>query len=194
MYYVMTCPDIVTEFDEGLLAIQDGFIPGNARNWGDGQAYGPDTEVPNPIEIPFERFQDYDGPPPEMSDSLIPVMSKRLREALDGAGIDNIQYYPAVLVDAASGERHEVFAFKVIGLVKAMDREESDFFSFDGDMLLDTSIQGLSIDEEAAQGLLLFRLAENTAALIVHEKIKAQVEAAGIDAIEFIDPEDFVQL
>ena len=130
----------------------------------------------------------------ELVDLGITVMSKRLREALDRAGVDNIEYYPAVLTNTETGEKYEYFAFKVIGLVAAADLDSSEYTSFDGDALIDTSFETLAIDESKAHGLKLFRLAENINALMVHEEVKNVIEESGINTLDFLKPDEFVQI
>ncbi len=55
-------------------------------------------------------------------------------------------------------------------------------------------IHELSLDESKIKGLLIFRLAENTNTIIVHESVKQAVESAGIDTVSFIKPEDYMHL
>lgn len=42
------------------------------------------------------------------------------------------------------------------------------------------------------RGTLMFRLAEAVNAIVIHEKVKAAVQAAGIDTLTFMPPEDWV--
>ena len=50
----------------------------------------------------------------------------------------------------------------------------------------------LVLDPAKIQGLRMFRLAENTSAIIVHRSVKAAVEAAGNPHVKFEKPSDFM--
>ena len=43
-----------------------------------------------------------------------------------------------------------------------------------------------------AGGRLMFRLAENTSAILVHRSVRDAIEAAGIEAVRFVEPADFL--
>ena len=45
----------------------------------------------------------------------------------------------------------------------------------------------LTIDAKKAGGILLFRLAESENAIVVHERVKKGVQAAGIPGMTFYD-------
>jgi len=194
MYYVLRCPPFVNEKGEALLEIHNCFRAGNVRNWGDGKAPKSDTEVPTPLDIEFEAFRGYAGSPRELVDVCIPIMSARLASALKEAGVDNVVFYPARLKNKATGQVYDYFAFKVVGLVAAADMSKSQWSSYDGTTVGDTSFTTLVLDENKAGGLLMFRLAENFSALVVHERVRDRVFASGIDTLLFVKPEDWVHL
>ena len=49
----------------------------------------------------------------------------------------------------------------------------------------------LSVDEVKAKDLLLFRLAENVTAVLVHEQVKSAVEASGITNLTWFKSESW---
>lgn len=194
MYYVLDCDFPLNENGEALLEVHNCFRIGGIRNWKNGKPLNPKNEIPDPIPIDYETFRGYQGPPVEMLDLCIPIMSARLHDALTDSGVDNVEFLPVKLTNRATGEMHKYFAFKVIGLVSAAESSESIISSFDGDQLIDSSIEKLVIDPGRAHGLFFFRLAENVNALIVHNQVKSHIEKRGIDTLKFLKPEEYVQL
>lgn len=57
-----------------------------------------------------------------------------------------------------------------------------------GSTMGDADFHALIIDESKTAGLLLFRLAENISAIVVHERVKQSIEAAGIPGFAFYGP------
>jgi hypothetical protein len=57
--------------------------------------------------------------------------------------------------------------------------------------MISTDFHALSIDESKARGLLIFRLAENITAVLVHEHVKKQVERSGIGTLTWLAPEEW---
>ena len=120
----------------------------------------------------------------------IPVMHNSLVEALQSAGVNNLELFPARITNPNTGEVHEDYqAFNVVGLVSAADLENSTLMNeADTPTLLDTDFDSLVIDESKTMGFRLFRLAENCSAIVVDEKVKAAIEERGIPGIVFYGP------
>lgn len=194
MYFILDCALPLNENGEALMEIHNCFKVGNARNWKNGKPFKPNVSFPIPIEIDYEPYREYNGPPVEMLDICIPIMSKRLKEAVELSGVDNIDFFPAILTNTDTGAKYDYFAFKVIGLIAAADMGSSEFSSFDEDGLIDTSVESLVIDDKKAHALKVFRLAENINALMVNEEVKKFLENSGINTLNFLKPEEFVQL
>jgi hypothetical protein len=57
--------------------------------------------------------------------------------------------------------------------------------------MISMDFNSLAIDEAAAGGALLFRLAESVNAIVVHERVRRHLEASGITTLTFIEPEDW---
>lgn len=147
-----------------------------------------------PVEIRVVRHGGYVGTPDEYYDNSIPLVSQRLREALDAAGVDNIRYLPVTLCDSESAVTHPYFAFNLIGLVDAVDLRKSALHSHDGDFVGDSAISDLAVDGSAARGLSMFRLRQKFSVVLVHRRVKAAIERVGIPTVKFIAPEDLVAL
>jgi hypothetical protein len=98
-----------------------------------------------------------------------PLMRQDLVDALEAAGVDNLELYRAIVRDPVTGkEWHDYRAFNVLGLVAA---------AFEN--------PGLGIDESRTMGLFLFRLAEAPTIIVVHKRVMEAVLRRAIPGIEF---------
>ncbi len=145
------------------------------------------------VEEPFyDDDEDETVTPPSRPKVLFdaeafPVMRIDLFETLKSAGVDNLETFPARLKDEVNNITHTNYvAFNVIGLVAAADLDRSVLMPHENRASLhSTDFDALVIDESKTRGLLLFRLAENCSAIVVHHLIKEAVEKAGIPGIIF---------
>jgi len=149
---------------------------------------------PGPVVIEAVPHEGYTGHPVELNDGSIPLMSKRIREALDAAGVDNIVYFPVTLRNPETGQTYEYFAFNLIGLVAAADLGQSNIASTDGDFTGDSQVYDLALDESKCGGFAMFRLKEKFSAIVVHRRVKETIESRGITALTFMKPEDYMHL
>ena len=126
MYFLMDCERITTEDGEAQLEIHNHIKAGNVWGWRDGKPLEPDEEnVPTPIVIDFDPFRGYQGPPEELFDVGVPLMSARLAEAITEAGVANVLFFKTTLRNTVSGETYEYQTFKLVGLVAAADLKKS---------------------------------------------------------------------
>jgi hypothetical protein len=158
------------------------------NNWMGGE-YN-DFDVPQPVvyELKDDRYEMEEPPNIRvMSDSLpVPVMHNSLCEALLAAGVDNIQYYDAVIRDLKRGIDHTDYkAFNIVGVVAAADMTASTMMGTSDSTLIDADFDRLVLDEKKCNGMLLFRLAENITAIVVSEVVKNEVEKRGIKGMFF---------
>ena len=124
-----------------------------------------------------------------MYEDAIPIMRDELIRALQKAGVDNLEFFPAVLQDPGQGKEYDNFkAFNVVGLVACADPEASVLMGTSNSTRIDVDFESLVIDETKTGGALLFRLAESVSAVVVHEKVKTEVEASGIEGMIFLGP------
>lgn len=178
-YFVM-----VGEGKHPVMPIASG--PDFPGNWYLGR---PITDaVPQPLVYTLDP--DYGGKPKAMyGEKAIPVMRDDVVAALTGAGVDNIQYFDALLKDPASGTEYRNYkAFNIVGLVACADMSASQLMGTAPARIGDTDFASLVIDESKAGGMLMFRLAENIGAIVVHERVKQAIEAAGIPGFVFYGP------
>jgi len=99
----------------------------------------------------------------------VPLMSKRFVELLVGAGVDNLQLFPAIVkskVDETIWE--DYFAVNVLGLIACADLSKSTY-----NEIIPGSyrFRELSIDVEKINDALLFRLQEDSPTLIMHSSV-----------------------
>jgi hypothetical protein len=158
------------------------------RSWTTGRKFASDPPLPVPVSIePGEG-----GVLPELTDVPLPLMSRRLADCLTAAGVANIDYYPVEVVDVESGRKiTDLVSFNLIGLVAAADLAASGAVAPDGP-LISVDFDGVVLDPLKARGAQMFRLAEAVSAIVVHERIKQVIEAAGIDTLTFVPPEEWV--
>ena len=193
MYYILDCEIPENENGEALMKIHNSFkIGGVRRIWRDGKEFKLEkSDIPQPIMIDFDTFRGYKGPPIELEDLGIPLMSVRLAETLTEAGVDNIYFYKAILKDTTTGEEYDYRAYKLIGRVAAVDLGKSNWKSYDNQPVSDTSFKSLALDADKAEAsvLLMFRLEENINAWMIHEKVRDHLVAKSFDTLKFIKPE-----
>jgi hypothetical protein len=151
------------------------------------------SEVPDPLEI------DIDPLGPQL-DEMVPslpdvftisglVLSQRLYQTIVDFGVDNLDVYPAVMIDSQTKQRFPHFyAVNVVGLIAAADMVKSRATVAPGGPLRDIAFDHLVIDEAKARGALMFRLAESTANVWLHPSLVEHIKAAGFPGIEFFHP------
>lgn len=147
------------------------------------------------VEVPVARFVA--DPKQKLDDYLFnlpawPLCSGKLRQALQEAGVQNVQYFPAHVVTKdgkALSSDYRVANF--LGRVKCLDWDRSvvdPTYRADG---LAIHIDKLVLDTRAIKGQKLFRMEENSTVLLVAQSLRAQIESLGITGVRFTDPSDF---
>ncbi|MCU0634210.1 MAG: hypothetical protein MUE41_04995 [Gemmatimonadaceae bacterium] len=179
MYYVMTCEGVDPATDIG-----------KAPDFPDGPWYRgtPVTaRVREPLKYALDR--DYRGELLAYYQHAHPLMRRDLLDALSAAGVDNLQTFAATLRDPwRKVDLDDYRAVNVIGVVRAADAERSARAGTGGGALIDADFAALTIDPKSPDGLLLFRLAENVSAIVVHERVKRTIEQRAIPGMTFYEP------
>jgi hypothetical protein len=122
-----------------------------------------------------------------------PLFHKELVAALQECGVDNLEVFPVRITDTRTGEVcDDYLAVNFVGLVKAADMGTSQATPHSPDELIDTDFDSVTINEGAAKGFKMFRLAESVNALVVHRSIKEHLESKGGFELTFTEPEDWV--
>jgi hypothetical protein len=161
--------------------------------WRAGQRHS--LQVPSPLEFtlkPLKANASDHGPElPEYFKGSIPLFRNDLLAAMLEGGVDNLEGYDAVLVEPDGSKRHhEHKAINIIGVISAADMARSDATVHANGPLIDVDFDSLAIDEKKTRGALIFRLAESTNAILVHEKLKNHLQARGFTKLEFLDTKD----
>jgi hypothetical protein len=151
--------------------------------------------VPDPLEFTLKpmnaRSADHGPAMPSYLKARSPLFRDDLVDAMRACGVDNLDVYEAIISDPDSGERRRDYkAINIIGLVAAADMARSTATVHPGGPLIDVDFDDLVVDEAKAQGLLLFRLAESTNGILVHERLKRFLLAKGFDDLAFHDPRE----
>ena len=99
-------------------------------------------------------------------------MVKKILNAFQAAGCDNLQFFPAIINSDGKVNWDNYFAINVLCLISAADLflSKSIKISERPSGLKFLGFQDLVIDPKKAQGFF-FRLAENPLEIIVHERI-----------------------
>lgn len=121
-----------------------------------------------------------------------PIMCNDLIEALRVAGVNNLQLFPAIVRDPATGTEHNNYqAFNVVGVVSAADMDNSVLMGTSESKMIDVDFDSLALDEKKAAPFKMFRLAENVSAIIVAKSVKEEVERRKIPGMRFYNPADW---
>lgn len=121
----------------------------------------------------------------------IPLFSPRMEEALASAGVDNVDYYEAIVTHRASGASRPYRAANVIGQIAALDRDRSVFQQFPGSELIADEIENLVLREDRAGNVQLFRLAEYDLLIVASERVKRALESIDAIGVVLLPPEEW---
>lgn len=189
MYYVMS---YVVPQDEngGYFDVEDGLEFEGVDSWSLGRPFA--VRLPEPIAIDLAVVDDYTGPPSDMYDGNMCLMSARLVEALQAAGVDNLQTFRVALRNSETSETFDYRAVNIIGVVAAADLGESVWTSHDPEPLFDVNFDSLALDETKAGGVLMFRLAENTGVILVHESVRDRLVKLDLPGLVFVEGKQWV--
>ncbi len=185
-HYMLECYQPI-EWDD--MALLEGVDFDDVGSWRLGKRF--EFKPPNPVVVKIMPGNPDDLIELYNDDAL--VMNKRLLAALQEAGVDNLDVYPCVIVNEGTGFRTEDYvAVNLIGLVKAVDIDNSNVTGEGSDHLLDTDFDGLAIDPEKAKDYLMFRLAENTSAIVIHRSVKEHLVEKGFTMLSYVEPKDWI--
>ncbi len=129
---------------------------------------------------------------PEPSDFLelpCPFVSDAMRRALDAAGVDNVEYFPAQVVRQYDEDEvlAHYWAANVVGAVACAAPPADATAAADAD----DARPSFRVDPRRARGFGLFRLAEDRRLLIVSEAVADALRAAGLRGLVLQAPEAF---
>lgn len=128
-------------------------------------------EMPVPIE--YEVDTDIGGSYLPTTFLPDPVFKIDFINALKLSGVDNFDQYEARIINSETGDRIQGYAvLNIIGKVACADMDASE-----AELLIEDQhvIRELVIDPAKTQGTLMFRLAQWTQMILIHDKITSQL-------------------
>lgn len=147
-------------------------------------AGAPMRDIQEPVKVVLaagrDRVSDY-------IDTPCAIVSDRMRNALERAGVDNIQYLRATLEQRVSERTFSGYWIaNVFGALACVDRQESVIEnaseSYAGDL------RGFKIDLRATYDLRLFRIAEDRRLIAAHARVRSVLEGAQLQGVLHQDP------
>jgi hypothetical protein len=196
-YFVLKC---MPSSEADYYRLQAGY-PATDKRWEAGLLFSDQNRSeelqPPPVPIPLTTEPEEEGLPnvyAELYWNPIPLMSRRLVAALRAAGVDNFQTYDTRL-ESVEGKKpppkDNYLAVNIVGRVAAADLAKSKSNPETTETIISMDFNSLAVDEAKARDFLLFRLAENITAVLVHARVKEQVDASGIDTLTWLAPEEW---
>lgn len=149
---------------------------------------------PSPLRFtlkPMNPHASDHGPHlPAMLEASVPLFTTALVDELRRCGVDNLDTYAVALADPGDGTVIEDYwAVNVIGLVSAADMARSDAIVHPGGpALVDVGFDKLVVDESRTGSIKLFRMAESTKTILVHDSVRSHLLARGFDDLSFYSP------
>lgn len=142
----------------------------------------------DPLEFALDR--EFPGDRQHFYPARMPLMTKHLVDTLKECGVNNLQLFPAVLVDPLSNARWtDYFAVNIIGAVASVDFANSDHTN--DSVLIRAEFDGFVIDPAKAGDHRFFRLAESLGVVIAREDLRDCILSRESNALRFIPTEDF---
>jgi len=145
-----------------------------------------EIDVEEPVHFQLESGE---GVMPELVTDQGILVTPALAQAFRDCGVDNIDYYDAIIHDSETGEAFTYLLGNVIGVVDIIDLGASKLDPASPPktaMLFDEIV----LDESKAHGLDLFRPLNKKSSLIVSSKVKDHIESLDFPHVWFIAPEN----
>lgn len=164
-------------------------------HWRQGTPLPQGEVIPDPIRFslkPQNPWASDHGPHrPSYLRAAAPLFHDDLIAALHACGVDNLETHAVALFDPDNQQVYTDYkAVNIIGLLRAVDMSNSNATVHpNGPALIDVDFDGFVIDENKTYGQLLFRLAESTNGIIVHEKVRDFLLQRGFTDLAFYDTE-----
>ena len=155
----------------------------------------PPARVPAPYIVRLQTMNPdaWDHGPflPEIFVGDALLVSDRLSRALVEEGADNLEAWPARIEEPDGTVRAaDYWALNLIGLIAAADLTASLATVHPGGPRIDVDFDRLLVAADRARGQLIFRLAENTGAILVHDRLRDRLIARGFTDLDFAAPDE----
>jgi uncharacterized protein DUF1629 len=170
---------------------QQEYWSDNKVSWITGNRFVDDL-IPNPLEFNFQPIKgtwDHGEYLPDfLKGASMPLIHNDVVNALIGAGVDNIDYYPTRITYPESEEVCTSYkAINIIGLIGAADMDKSKTEVHDNIPLIDVSFDKLILDDAKTHNVLIFRMAESNNTILIHDRVKNYFKSNDINNIKFHD-------
>jgi hypothetical protein len=148
------------------------------------------------VELPVIEFVKTANNPGELLDyvnTMFPgeVISTKFRAALEAAGVENVDYYPARILDETTGRIHDDYwVANIVGVVQCMDRELSVYTPMAASPDLVREIEELHLSYPRVNGKM-FRLDEWFPLILVEESVRESIEANGLRGVRLVPAEGY---
>jgi hypothetical protein len=149
---------------------------------------------PSPLRFTLRRLNPHasdHGPHlPAFLNAACPLFKRDLIAELVRCGVDNLDTYDVVISDPDSATPNlDYRAVNIIGMIRAADMARSEAIVHPGGpALVDVGFDRLVIDPSRTGTSKLFRLAESTKTIVVHETVRDHLVARGFDDLAFYRP------
>jgi hypothetical protein len=144
------------------------------------------ARLPATFKVPVEFSIDTDSEGRRMPTLfMVPafVATRAFHEALLAAGVDNVEAYPAVITDPASGARTTDYVFlNVVGRVQCADLAGSETQEIGHGVTL---IDRLAVKGDQLPEAHIFRLQEDELTVVISDHLHDRLLAAGFDDIHY---------
>jgi len=134
-----------------------------------------------PIEIPADIEEGEKIIYTDIINPGVPLFSDKMKSALDSLGVENIDYYPVLIVDSETKEALAQYHLAIITkIVACIDLENSEFKKTASGTPVITKF---SIDENKVAGERLFRFHNIPGLIIINEELQealSHIEFVGV--------------
>ena len=169
MYYVLE-QDINHSVSASFLDAN----PGHHMKWYKGQQFEKD-ELPSNLQLHIDNDdieitdENEDGVYPDFFTGIATAFcSEKTYQVLDKAGIQNIQYYPVVIIEEGGRHVEGYYAMNILGRIACLDRSQSKCNYFEGEVV---RIKSMVLEESLVHDIPIFRLHELPDTILVNEKV-----------------------
>jgi len=167
--------------------------------------YAPYLELPDEIDLIesiMGKKPQFDYLPIEMEAEIdedvvftdiinpgVPLFSYKMKTALDGLGVTNIDYYPVNIIDEDSKDvLAEYFLAIVTDIIPCLNIEKS---VFKDSALGQAFISKFFIDEKKTKNLNLFRFHNIPGLMIINEELKDKLSKIDFEGISFKHTDEY---
>ena len=142
-----------------------------------------------PIEMEAEIEEDEEVVYTDIINPGVPLFSEKMKSALDDLGVNNIDYYPVVIVDYDTRDvLAEYYLGVVTDIVACIDLDNS---VFEENSMGKTVITQFAVDDSKTGDLNLFRFHNIPGLIIINEELKDKLSKIDFQGISFKPTQEY---